>query len=112
MASVREDLLIELHYSLLRLYQSGIDVHFCWVPAHEGVKGNENADKLAKEALQKEISIPIPLGKGEGKAIIKKKGIEIWQKWWEEDKKGGDITKYKNLSILKIIGKVPGGKKS
>lgn len=51
-------------------------------PAHERVRGNENANNLAKEALQKEITVPIPPGKGEGKAVIKKKGIEIWQKWW------------------------------
>uniref|UniRef100_A0A8C9Z4M2 ribonuclease H n=1 Tax=Sander lucioperca TaxID=283035 RepID=A0A8C9Z4M2_SANLU len=53
MTSVREDLLMELHHSLLRLHRGGIDVQFCWVPAHKGVKGNEGADKLAKEALLK-----------------------------------------------------------
>lgn len=42
MTSVREDLLIELYHSLLRLHRSGKDVQFCWVPAHEGVKGNES----------------------------------------------------------------------
>ncbi len=72
MTSVREDLLIELYHSLLRLHRSGKDVQFSWAPAHERVKGNEGADKLAKEALVKEISVPIPLGKGEGKAIVKK----------------------------------------
>ncbi len=65
---------------LLRIHRGGIDVQFCWVPAHEGVKGNGYADKLAKEALLKEISVPIPLGKGERKAIVKRKGIEIWKK--------------------------------
>ncbi len=78
MTSVREDLMIELYHSLLRIHRGRIDVQFCWVPAHEGVKGNSYADKLAKEALLKEISVPISLGKGEGKAIVKRKGIEIW----------------------------------
>lgn len=85
---------------MLRLHRGGIDVQFCWVLAHEGVKGNEGADKLAKEALLKEITVPIPLGKGEGKAVVKKKGLEIWQKWWEDDKKGRRYYKIqKSVSI-------------
>ncbi len=100
MTPVREDLMIDLYHSLLRIHRCGIDVQFCWVPAHEGVKGNEYADKLAKEALLKEISVPIPLGKGEGKAIVKRKGIGTWQKWWEEDKKGRRYyTIQKSVSI-------------
>lgn len=29
-------------------------VQFLWVPAHTGVLGNEEADKLAKQAMAKE----------------------------------------------------------
>ncbi len=94
--------------SLLRIHRGGIDVQFCWVPAHEGVKGNEYADKLA---LFKEISVLISLGKGEGKAIVKRKGIAIWQKLWEEDKKGKRYYKFKSLLVLKIIKKGTDGKK-
>ncbi len=39
--TVREDLLIELYCSFLRLHRGGIEVQFCWVPAHDGLKGNE-----------------------------------------------------------------------
>jgi len=68
--SVREDLLIEMFHSLFRLHRGGMSFQFCWVP-DEGVNGNEIADKLAKEALQ----IQIPLGNGDGKVLIKNKGI-------------------------------------
>ncbi len=85
--------MIDLYHSLLRIHRGGIDVQFCWVPAHEGVKGNENADKLAKEALLKEISVPIPLGKGEGKAIVKRKG-------GRKTRKEGYIIKFKSLLVL------------
>ena len=104
--SIREDLLIELFNSLFRLHRGGIDIQFCWVPAHEGVKGNEMADKLAKEALLKVILITIPLGKGEGKAVVKRKGLEIWQKRWEEDRKGRRFYKIqKNVSIKNYMEK-------
>ncbi len=41
------------------------------------VKGNEVADTLAKGALEQNVTVPISYGKGEGKAVIKKKGMEI-----------------------------------
>ncbi|XP_043998578.1 uncharacterized protein LOC122846005 [Gambusia affinis] len=89
----RKDLVLEIQHSLFRLYRGGIDVWFCWVPAHQGVKGNERADKLAKRALDQAITIKIPIGKGEGKSIIKNKEMEIWQKRWNEDKKGRKLYK-------------------
>ena len=83
---MREDLIIEFNYSLLRLHRGGIDVQFCWEPAHEGVKGNEAADN--KTSLQKEITLPVSPGKGEFKTVIKRKGTDSWQKTWEEEQKG------------------------
>ena len=96
------DILIELNHSLLRLHRGSIDLQFCWVPAHEGVKGNECADKLAKSALQKEITLPVQLGKGEGKAVIKKKGMEIWQKRWEKDQKGKEYHKVQKTITITL----------
>lgn len=33
----------------IRLQRMGLEVQFCWVTSHMGVKGNEQADKLAKK---------------------------------------------------------------
>jgi len=98
--TVREDFIIELNHCLLRLQRRGIhvDVQLCWVPAHEGVQGNEHADKLAKDAFLKEIAIAVSLGKGEGKAIIKKKVWKYGRKGGRKIRKGGDATSYRNQS--------------
>lgn len=52
------------------------------MPAHEGSKGNEFANKVVKRAQQKEITVWVPLGKAEVKAVIKKTGVErkSWRK--------------------------------
>ncbi len=47
----RPDLILEILQNLFELKQSIIEVKFIWVPAHVGIKGNEEADELAKQAV-------------------------------------------------------------
>ncbi len=59
----RPDLIMEILQNLFELKQSQsrIEVQFMWVPAHVGIKGNEEADKLAKQAVDDEmIEIELP----------------------------------------------------
>lgn len=66
------------------------------MPAHEGVKGDEVADRLAK-------GVQISFGIDVGKATIKKKGVEIWQKRWEEGQKGRSLYKIQEISDNKEL---------
>ena len=99
--SVREDLIIEMNQHLLGLHRGGIEVQFCWVPAQKGLAGNASADKLAKKAVKQQIEIQVLIGKGEGKAIVKKKGMEIWQRRWDEDQKGRGYYKIQKSVTIK-----------
>ena len=88
--TVREDLIIKIYMLLLNLQQLRIDVHFCWIPAHVGIEGNEIADKLAKSALNKNYNdlLVISFGRSEAKTVIHEGIMECWQEIWDNDRKG------------------------
>ncbi len=53
-------------------------VIFIWVPAHVGVKGNEAADRLAKQAvMDTSIEMTVSYNRYEIKAIIKKNNAKM-----------------------------------
>ena len=71
-----------------------------WVPAHAGVEGNEDADILAKQALRSLTVNNIPLGKAEGKAIIRVQMQKVWQEFWDMNETGRHF-----YNIQKQVGK-------
>ena len=79
---------MEIHQSIYRLYRIGVDVRFCWVPAHVGMEGNQENDKIAKQAVELTDVIKMTFGKGEVKAILKKELMNKWQERWDKGSSG------------------------
>ena len=106
--TVRDDLIMEILMILLRIERNGTSVQFCWVPAHCGVKGNEEADKTAKLALEMkdEEIIQVAYGRGEVRAIIRQAVRETWQREWDNDSKGRQLYKIqKSINVKPFQGK-------
>ena len=101
-STCRQDLLNEINQIIFAINQQGRTVQFVWVPAHKGVEGNEEADKLAKEATkEEEVQLNIPLSKSEIKVLIKQKINTMWQSEWDKEKKGRHFYKLQQ----EIVGK-------
>ncbi len=64
-------------------------------------KGNEEADKLAKQAVDDEmVEIEMPHSIKEIKSVIKEKVIKKWQQYWDNENKGRHL-----YAIQKKVGK-------
>ncbi len=100
-SKTRQDMIIEIIQELHSLKQISIKVQFLWVPAHIGLKGNEEADNLAKKAIEQEtVDIQIPFSRSEIKSIIKKNIWKLWQQLWDKDTKGRHL-----YQIQSTVGK-------
>ena len=85
----RPDLIVEILQSVFRIYKAGREVGFLWVPAHVGVKGNEEADEEAKKAVKEEtVQINLQYGAPQYMEKINRALKERWQKSWEKERKG------------------------
>ena len=74
--------------SVLQLYNDlcnkGFHILFCWVPAHVGIKGNEAADKAAKQACN-HLNSPVPYSdiKSAISSFIENKWLGEWEGYTE-----------------------------
>ena len=73
----------------MRLQYKGTHVYLEWIPSHCGINGNEMADRLAKQALYKEIEINNKLCISEVKTMLR---LELYSSWEQKWKKNAEET--------------------
>lgn len=78
-------------------------VSFMWVPGQMGVVGNEDADQLAKQALQHiHIEIKVTMSKYEIKKMLAKEMSRKWQKDWDKGIKVAICILFKEVLVQKV----------
>lgn len=92
----RPTLLDQLEDTLWKLNsRRPTSIEIIWVPAHNGIPGNNAADALAKEALGRTvIDISTAMEYQEVKEHTSKFFYQLWQQQWDADEKG---RKYYNI---------------
>lgn len=71
-----------IHILLLMISKNNTKIIFCWVPAHCGIKGNELADKAAKNATKFSKKCNNPILFSDVKAFLRQKSRSKWQLDW------------------------------
>ena len=79
----RHPIVLKILEWLYLLKRRGREVHFCWVPAHVGVPGNEKADALAKEGATRRRPVNCSLPCRDLFPSIKSEMRKSWQFCWD-----------------------------
>lgn len=91
---------IDIRQEILKLYSkltsNELNITFVWIPSHVGLRGNENADLIAKHSITDGVSTNVGISLGECKAQIRSKMLDMWQTLWEKSSKGRIMFELKN----------------
>ena len=74
----------------------GLEICFCWVPAHVGVLGNEKADEIAKQAAAELLPRRSPLLYRDFYPQIRVAVHNLWQEEWSQI----EINKMKEITSV------------
>ena len=84
----KNPLILDTLDQLEKLKAKGNTIKFCWIPSHVGIRGNEIADRRAKQALDQVRPVHFKFPHTDYKKVIRDFIKTKWQKHW--DKKHGD----------------------
>ena len=88
----------EIRQKISRLEQKNIKVDISWTPGHANIKGNEKADRLAKEASLEAAAMKSDtevVTMADIKQAAVKMGLSQWQRQWESSETGRTLFRYK-----------------
>ena len=88
----------EIRQKISRLEQKNIKVDISWTPGHANIKGNEEADRLAKEASLEAAAMKSDtevVTMADIKQAAVKMGLSQWQRQWESSETGRTLFRYK-----------------
>ena len=85
--------ILDVKASIKNLEKMGTSVEIAWTPGHADIKGNESADKLAKEATKEakelgEDELPAVTTLQDVKMAARKYGMQKWQNKWDWSETG------------------------
>lgn len=90
-----------------KILESKKTFNFIWIPSHIGIKGNEHADFLAKDAINKPQHKNYKYFVRDFRNVIKQETQSKWKQYWEEipntnklKKIQSTVPKWKNLHQL------------
>ena len=82
--TTRPEIILEIQHLIHFLFLKGTVVHFCWVPSHCGIYGNECCDRAAKRGAKEFNSctkLNVPLSIEENYTLLKD---TAWKKYKNE----------------------------
>ena len=88
----------EIKQLIQHLEKRNTTVHISWTPGHANIKGNEEADRLAKEASSEAATMTSEsqiVTMADIKQAAIKLGLSQWQRQWESSETGRSLFKYK-----------------
>ncbi|XP_043247207.1 uncharacterized protein LOC122394400 [Amphibalanus amphitrite] len=87
------------HISIVQLHQhlseEGIEIQFLWVPGHQGIIGNEMADRYAKQALQLAHVSQTHFDVNAVHTSVKSRCHRLWQLTWDSNGPGSHLYQIK-----------------
>ena len=79
----RNPLILETLDKIEQLKEAGNIIKFCWVPSHVGIRGNEVADRRAREALTENEPVHYKFPHTDYKSVIRMFIHDKWQNHWD-----------------------------